>query len=144
MIDEEDLLNINTNEKAEFKKVLHRDKIPQGSDTQVAESDQSKFFSKKIANSELFSGKLFLTWEECDLFLNQYGSYNSKSKKDTVMKKTKCQFLINALCPKFNNPDSKVQINKVVNEHNHRLNVEMIAFEENKKFSAEMIKDINC
>ncbi|CAG8631078.1 24567_t:CDS:2, partial [Gigaspora rosea] len=64
IIDEEDLLNINAIEEAEFEEVLPRDKIPQGGDTQVVESDQSNFFSNEIANSELFSGKLFSTWEE--------------------------------------------------------------------------------
>ncbi|CAG8798639.1 18732_t:CDS:1, partial [Gigaspora rosea] len=65
---------------------------------------------------------------------NYSGSYSSKSKKDTSTKKTKCQFLINALCPKLKNPNSEIQINKIVNEHNHLLSVEMIDFKEKKKF----------
>ncbi|CAG8846448.1 45648_t:CDS:2, partial [Gigaspora margarita] len=62
---------------------------------------------------------------------------------DAVMKKTQCPFLINTSCPKIKNPNSKVQINKINNEYNYRLNVEMIVFEEKQKFPSEMIEDIN-
>ncbi|CAG8725849.1 7119_t:CDS:2, partial [Cetraspora pellucida] len=68
--------------------------------------------------------------------------YDSKLKKDSVIKKINCPFLINASCPKPNNPESYIYINKIVNEHNHLLSVEKINFEESKKFTSEMIDDI--
>ncbi|CAG8731230.1 8458_t:CDS:2, partial [Gigaspora rosea] len=57
-------------------------------------------------------------------------------------KKINCPFLVNASCPKFNNPESQIRINKIINNHNHLLSVEQINFEENKKFSSEMLEDI--
>ncbi|CAG8850804.1 23325_t:CDS:2, partial [Gigaspora margarita] len=68
--------------------------------------------------------------------------YNTKSKKNSATKKMNCKFLINASCPKTNNPESSVYINKIVNKHNHRLNIEMIKFEKSKKFTIEMMDDI--
>ena len=44
--------------------------------------------------------------------------------------------------PNMNNPDSAVFINKIVDEHNHDLNVEAVAFREDKKFSEEIMNDI--
>ena len=79
--------------------------------------DIPTYFSNEIANSKLFSGKIFSTWEDCDSFLNEWSkqqgfhikkdrvqrengfirrhmylcdhsqSYNSKFMKDTVTKK---------------------------------------------------------
>ncbi|CAG8814505.1 25909_t:CDS:2, partial [Gigaspora margarita] len=42
----------------------------------------------------------------------------------------------------FNNPESQIRINKIINSHNHLLSIEQINFEENKKFSPEMLEDI--
>ncbi|CAG8531676.1 15451_t:CDS:2 [Racocetra fulgida] len=41
-----------------------------------------------------------------------------------------------------NNPESPIRINKIVNQHNHTLSVEKINFDENKKFSPEILEDI--
>jgi hypothetical protein len=49
---------------------------------------------------------------------------------------------VNASCPKVNNSDSAVFINKIVDEHNHVLNTEAIAFREDKRFSEEIMNDI--
>ena len=62
--------------------------------------------------------------------------------KETSTKKMLCPWHVNASCPKVNNPDSAVFINKIVDEHNHDLNTEAIAFREDKKFSEEMMNDI--
>ncbi|CAG8574967.1 5859_t:CDS:2 [Cetraspora pellucida] len=119
-----------------------------------------------------YTNEVFLTWNECDLFISKWAkkkgfhikkdrikqedgiirrhtyfcdhsrSYDSKSKKESVTKKINCPFLINASCPKPNNPESHIYINKIVNEHNHPLSVEKINFEESKKFMSEIIDDI--
>src|SRR5436189_144651 len=51
-------------------------------------------------------------------------------------------FLINTSCPKINNPDASVIVNKIVNQHNHELNCDLIKFEESKRFTPLMIEDI--
>ncbi|CAG8791728.1 39133_t:CDS:2 [Gigaspora margarita] len=137
-----------------------------------AEDTNLSISSNEIASSDLFTNKVFPTWDSCDLFISEWAKkkgfrtkkdrvyhegevirkrtylcdhtrfYCSKSKKDTTSKKIKCQFLVNASCPKFNNPESQIRINKIVNSHNHLLSIEQINFEENKKFSSEMLKDI--
>jgi hypothetical protein len=128
--------------------------------------------SEEVASSELFSGKVFQTWDDCDSFLDSWskkngfrlkkdrvereggvirrrtylcdhgGSYNSNSKKDTSTKKTRCPFLVNVSFPKTKNPDSTIRVNKIIDEHNHSLSVEMRSFEEQKKFTPEMIEDV--
>ncbi|CAG8772019.1 35289_t:CDS:2 [Gigaspora margarita] len=128
--------------------------------------------SKEVINSNLFSTKVFSTWEECDLFISEWAKkkgfhtkkdhvhcedrvirrhtflcdyayfYDSKSKKDTVTKKINCPFLVNVSYSKTNNPESHVYINKIVDKHNHLLSVKIINFEESKKFIPEMMDDI--
>ncbi|CAB4411947.1 unnamed protein product [Rhizophagus irregularis] len=53
-----------------------------------------------------------------------------------------CPWHVNAFCPKVNNPDSTIFINKIVDEHNHDLSVEAVKFREDKKFNDEMVRDI--
>ena len=49
---------------------------------------------------------------------------------------------VNASCLKVNNSDFAIFINKIVNEHNHDLNIEAVAFKKDKRFSNEMVNDI--
>ena len=120
----------------------------------------------------LYTGKILENWTICDQFISNWSkskgfgvikdkvikegddirrrsyicehgrSYTSKSMKDTSTKKMSCPWRVNASCPKVNNPDSAVFINKIVNEHNHNLNIEAIAFREEKRFSEKMMNDI--
>src|SRR5262249_24923345 len=122
--------------------------------------------------TSLFVGKVFTSWEQCDEFMINFGKSNgfnvikdkvvkegdiirnrryicehgkkhiSKSNKDTSSKKIMCPWRANATCPKLNNPDLTVFISKIVEEHNHELNIEAVAFREERKFSIEMIEDI--
>lgn len=123
-------------------------------------------------SADLFTGKVLENWPTCDLFISQWGkskgfnvikdrvhregdvirrrvyicehgkNHESNSKKETSTKRTSCPWHINASSPKLNNPNSAVFINKIVDEHNHDLNIEAIVFEESKKFSDEMMEDI--
>src|ERR1041385_2424364 len=68
--------------------------------------------------------------------------YDSKSKKETTTKKMVCPWHVNTSCPKTNNPDCAIFITKVIDDHNHGLNIEAIAFNESKKFSDDMMEDI--
>ncbi|CAG8853470.1 44687_t:CDS:1, partial [Gigaspora margarita] len=68
--------------------------------------------------------------------------YDSSSNKETETKKILCQWHVNASCPKYKNPDFLIFINKVINEHNYELNIDAIEFEQAKKFSKEMMDDI--
>ncbi|CAG8770538.1 12365_t:CDS:1, partial [Gigaspora rosea] len=61
--------------------------------------------------------------------------YDSSSNKKTETKKILCQWYVNVSCSKHKNPDSLIFINKIVNEHNHELNIDAIEFEQAKKFS---------
>jgi len=120
----------------------------------------------------LYTGLIFENWTICDQFISNWGkskgfgvikdkvikeeddirrrsyicehgrSYTLKSMKDTSTKKMSCPWRVNASCPKMNNPDSAVFINKVVYEHNHNLNIEVIKFREEKRFSNEIMEDI--
>ncbi|CAB4403987.1 unnamed protein product [Rhizophagus irregularis] len=86
---------------------------------EFSEENLLTYPSNEVTNSDLFSGKIFSSWEECDSF-----------------------FDVNVSCPKTKNPSSNVVVNKLINEHNHSLSVEMITFEEQKKFTTEMMEDI--
>ena len=50
--------------------------------------------------------------------------------------------MINASCPKANNPEASIIINKINNQHNHRLCHSLIEFEDSKKFTNAMIEDV--
>lgn len=39
-------------------------------------NEQYTYSSNEIASSEIFSGKIFSTWEECDLFLDKWSKKN--------------------------------------------------------------------
>lgn len=126
----------------------------------------------EIESSSLFSGKKFGTWDECELFLNEWardkgfrfikgrvtrengvlrrrtylcdhgGFYESNTEKDTVTKKTQCPYLVNTSCPKINNIECSIFINKIGDTHNHLLNPSRIMFEDGKQFTAEMLADV--
>ena len=128
--------------------------------------------SSTSSTTSLFVGKVFTSWDLCDSFLKgwsknngfgiikdrvtkeggsirkrtyicEYGKkYTSKSNKDTSTKKLSCPWHLNASCPKGNNPDSLIHITTVVDEHNHELNIEGAAFKEEKRFSDEMMEDV--
>ncbi|CAG8568017.1 635_t:CDS:2 [Gigaspora rosea] len=70
--------------------------------------------------ASLFTGKIVLT-EKKVLLEDEYISVNM----DAV-----------------NNPNSSIFINMIIDEHNHPLNIDAIAFELDKQFSAEIMKDI--
>ncbi|CAB5188566.1 unnamed protein product [Rhizophagus irregularis] len=124
------------------------------------------------SDSALFSGKKFTSWDECEMFLNEWAkqqgfhlikdrvtrddgvirrrtficshgrTYESNSSRNTATKKLNCPFSINVSCPKNKNPEGLVSINKINEDHNHPLNRSIIEFEESKKFTMEMIEDI--
>ena len=68
--------------------------------------------------------------------------YIFKSTKEISTKKMLYPWYINASCSKVNNLDSTIFINKIVNEHNHNLNIKVVAFRKNKRFSNKMMDDI--
>ncbi|CAG8729724.1 18098_t:CDS:2, partial [Gigaspora rosea] len=122
--------------------------------------------------SKLFVGKKLPSWASCDLFIIEWDKskefnvikdrisrendiirrrtyvcehgrrYESNSNKETGTKKILCSWHVNASCPKSRNPDSAIFINTIVDEHNHELNIDVITFEQEKKFSKEMVDDI--
>jgi len=128
--------------------------------------------SSTSSNASLFEGKIFTSWELCDSFLNGWGKdngfgivkdrvtkkgdsirrrtyicehgkkYTSKSNKETSTKKMSCPWRLNASCPEENNPNFFIYITKVVDEHNHELNIGAVIFKEVKKFNDKMLKDI--
>ena len=69
-------------------------------------------------------------------------SYKSNSTKDTTTKKTGCPFIINTSYQKTKNPNQLVTINKIIDKHNHLLNISIIEFEDSMKFTHLMIEDI--
>jgi len=125
-----------------------------------------------LNEADLFLGKDFSSWDSCDAFLDTWAkkegfyivksrvhrdngiirrrayicvhgrTHNSSSEKDTSTKKINCPFLVNAHLPKAKNPESSVIITKIVREHNHSLNVQRITHEEEKKFTEEILADI--
>ncbi|CAG8787591.1 22653_t:CDS:2 [Cetraspora pellucida] len=94
-----------------------------------------------IKSSSLYSEKKFAIWELA--FICDHGcTYESNSTKDTNTKKTQCHFLVNVSCPKINNSENSVIVNKIVDEHNHLLNPKKIKFEDNKKFTDVMLENV--
>ena len=128
--------------------------------------------SNTFSTASLFEGKVFTSQNLCDSFLNDWGKnkrfgiikdrvtkergfirkktyiceygkkYTSKSNKDISTKKLSCPWHLNASCPKGNNPDSLVYVTTAVDEHNHELNLGAVAFKEEKRFSDEMMEDV--
>ncbi|CAB4405557.1 unnamed protein product [Rhizophagus irregularis] len=77
------------------------------------------------------------------IYICEYGKkYTSNSNKNISTKKISCPLHLNASCFKENNPNFSVFINKVMNKHNHELNIEAIAFREGKRFSDKMLENI--
>ncbi|CAB4383580.1 unnamed protein product [Rhizophagus irregularis] len=60
-----------------------------------------------------------------------------------LQKKIGCPFVINASCPKLKNLEEYVIINKIVEQHNHPLDVSIVEFEDSRKFTDSMIEDTN-
>ncbi|CAG8502816.1 16316_t:CDS:2 [Cetraspora pellucida] len=93
-------------------------------------------------------GKTFQNWELCEAFLCEWAKkqgfriIKDRVYREEASKKINCPFLVNISCPKNKNPEELVFVNKVVENHNHVLNRELIEFEESKKFTKEMIDDI--
>ncbi|CAG8816380.1 20053_t:CDS:2, partial [Gigaspora margarita] len=112
--------------------------------TNEDEDSNLSICSKEVINSNLFN---CIYCEDRVIrrytYLCDYARfYDSKSKKDTITKKINCPFLVNTSCPKTNNPESHVYINKIVDKYNHFLSVKIINFEESKKFISEIMDDI--
>ncbi|RIB03761.1 hypothetical protein C2G38_2224140 [Gigaspora rosea] len=106
----------------------------------------------EYVTASLYSGKRFPTWEACERFLNNWDKeqgfsivkdrvqregniihrrtflckhshlYDSTSNKDTKTKKTQSPFQVNTSCPKVNNSENSIVVNKIVYEHNYPLN----------------------
>ncbi|CAB4463839.1 unnamed protein product [Rhizophagus irregularis] len=89
----------------------------------------------------LYSGRKFESWEACENFII-IRTYESNSTRDTVTKKIGCPFVVNASCPKLKTPEEYVIINKIVEQHNHPLDVSIVEFEDSRKFTDSMIEDI--
>ncbi len=53
-----------------------------------------------------------------------------------------CPWHVNASCLKVNNSDSTIFINKIMNEYNHDLNIEAVAFRKDIRFSDKMMDDV--
>ncbi|PKB92501.1 hypothetical protein RhiirA5_387703, partial [Rhizophagus irregularis] len=90
------------------------------------------------SDSALFSGKKFTSWDECEMFLNEWAkqqgfhlikdrvtrddgvirrrtficshgrTYESNSSRNTATKKLNCPFSINVSCPKNKNPEGQL------------------------------------
>ncbi|CAB4384892.1 unnamed protein product [Rhizophagus irregularis] len=119
----------------------------------------------------LYSERKFELWEACENFIiwaKQQGfriikdrivclegiirhriyicshsrTYESNFTKDTVTKKIGCLFVVNTSCPKLKNSKEHVIINKIVEQHNHPLDVLIVEFEDSRKFTDSMIEDI--
>ncbi|CAB4485175.1 unnamed protein product [Rhizophagus irregularis] len=69
-------------------------------------------------------------------------TYESNSTRDTITKKISYPFVINTSCPKLKNLEKYVIINKIVEQHNHSLDVSIVEFEDSRKFTDSMIEDI--
>jgi len=123
-------------------------------------------------STSLHIGKVLASWTVYDQFINNWGKsnnfsviknkvvkeennirkrtyickhekkYTTKSTKNTSIKKMLYPWHVNTSCPKVNNPDSTIFINKIVNEHNHNLNIEVVAFKKDIRFSNEIIDDV--
>src|ERR1043165_5000380 len=123
-------------------------------------------------SAELFTRKVLASWQICDQFISDWGmsrgfcvikdrvtregdkirrrvyicehgkKYSSNSNKVTSSKKILCPWHVNASCPNTNNPNSAIFIKTIVDEHNHDLSIESAAFREDKRFSDEIMEDI--
>ena len=123
-------------------------------------------------SASLFSRKVFANWFICDQFISNWSKskgfsiikdrilkdendirrrvyicehrkkHTFRSSKGTSSKKIQCSWHVNVSCPKTDNSNSAIFINKIVDEHNHDLNIELVAFRKNKVFNNEIIEDI--
>ncbi|CAG8517411.1 8487_t:CDS:2 [Cetraspora pellucida] len=113
-------------------------------------TDSESIITCEYVTTSLCSGKRFSMWEACEKFLNEWAKEQGfrivkdriQREEDTNTKKTQCPFLVNTSCPKVNNPEGTIVVNKIVYEHNHPLNRELIVFEDAKKFTDSMLEDV--
>ncbi|GES96474.1 protein FAR1-related sequence 11-like isoform X1 [Rhizophagus clarus] len=96
--------------------------------------------------ANLFTGKVFADWPACDLFISNWARNKGfnvikghvDQREGVIRRRT-------YICEhgrKVNNPDSAIFVNKIVDDHNHNLRIESILFEQNKRFSEEMMEDV--
>ncbi|CAB4408706.1 unnamed protein product [Rhizophagus irregularis] len=163
---------MNVNERAYTDATDSTGDTDRSSNLLAAAGIDRSLLLNKNSDSALFSGKKFTSWDECEMFLNEWAkqqgfhlikdritrddgvirrrtficshgrTYESNSSRNTATKKLNCPFSINVSCPKNKNPEGLVSINKINEDHNHPLNRSIIEFEESKKFTMEMIEDI--
>jgi len=123
-------------------------------------------------SANLFTEKVFENWSICDQFISNWSKskgfgvikdrvtkegdnirrrvyicehgkkYAFNSNKESSSKKISCLWHVNASCPNANNSNSAIFIKKIVDKHNHDLNIEAVAFRKNKRFNEEMMEDI--
>ncbi|CAB5216084.1 unnamed protein product [Rhizophagus irregularis] len=118
-------------------------------DTQISEFTHDNcnnignemILSNKNHHTLLYSGRKFESWEACENFII-IRTYESNSTRDTITKKISYPFVINTSCPKLKNLEKYVIINKIVEQHNHSLDVSIVEFEDSRKFTDSMIEDI--
>ncbi|CAG8745337.1 23145_t:CDS:2 [Cetraspora pellucida] len=53
-----------------------------------------------------------------------------------------CFFLINTFCPKINNPEGSVIVNKIIFDYNYPVNHKLVELENAKKFTNLMLEDV--
>ncbi|CAG8795668.1 3116_t:CDS:2 [Gigaspora margarita] len=168
MVDQDNLLRCNLEHTVLFE--VESDVDVESDDVRNIESDANGDAKSDIERdverdterdaARLFTGKVFENWEQWftvvkdrvyreegivrrRTYICQHGrNYGSTSKKKTSTKKISCPWHVNASCPKVKNPNSTIFINTIVDEHNHQLSVDAIAFECVKRFSEEMLEDI--
>ncbi|GBC53385.2 protein FAR1-RELATED SEQUENCE 5-like [Rhizophagus irregularis DAOM 181602=DAOM 197198] len=112
-------------------------------DTQISEFTHGNemILSNKNHHTLLYSGRKFESWEACENFII-IRTYESNFTRDTITKKISYPFVINTSCPKLKNLEKYVIINKIVEQHNHSLDVSIVEFEDSRKFTDSMIEDI--
>ncbi|RIB03242.1 hypothetical protein C2G38_2255112 [Gigaspora rosea] len=101
--------------------------------------------------SSLYSGKKFATWKLCESFLNEWAKVQEfriikdcvQCDNGVVRQRTYLyEHSLNTSCPKINNPEDSIIINKIVENYNYLLNPKRIEFEDIKKFSDAMLEDV--
>ena len=129
-----------------------------------AESDSASLFTGKVLASWSICDQLISNWgkrrgfgvikdrvtREGDkirrrVYICEHGkqhAFKSNTNKESSSKKISCPWRVNASCPNENNPDSAIFINKIVDEHNHDLNIGAVVFREERRFDNEMMEDI--
>ena len=132
-------------------------------------TQNQELFSNETQNMNLSVDTTFSCWDSCNTFLRAWAknegfhlikdrvdrdndiitrrtyicvhgrTYDSSSDKNTSTKKIKCPFLVNL---HYSKKKLLITISKIVQEHNHSLNAQRIAYEEQKKFTEDILVDI--